>query len=137
MLRALLLLLATLGQRGITKYYEPGAFAQVAANRGMTLAWDQVDGFASTQHCELVDVRRPWVVLARIQGGPVERFQIVDCSRPGRDVARHRAEGLVLEVDFATALRALVHGRPALRRDGHAPVQIVGYRRLPVWQPAR
>ncbi|HUS17348.1 MAG TPA: hypothetical protein VM536_20320 [Chloroflexia bacterium] len=127
------LLLPTTGR---VYYYEPGVFAHVARVRGMDLAWGQVDGFASTPYCRLVDARRPWVVTARIDGGPVERFQIVDCSAP-RDRAHHQAEGLVLEVDYTTALRHLGKGRTRLRLDGKAPVTILGYGRRAGISPAR
>ena len=134
LLRTALMLLASwlpAPETGRAYYYDPGMFAQVARNRGMRLAWNAVDGFASTRDCAKVDVRRPWVVWAQIDGGPIESYQIVDCSAP-RDVARHRRIGLVLEVDYATAARQRLQGRPRLRLDGKAPAAILGYSRLSV-----
>ena len=84
---------------GTAKYYRAGMFAQVAANRGMILRAD-VAGYASVPSCAWLGS----VIQARVNGGAWERYQVVDCSAP-KDRARHIRQGLVLEVDYASARR--------------------------------
>jgi hypothetical protein len=88
-------------QHGIAKYYSPGVFRQVALNRGIALrSATEVDGFASVPYCFWIG----HVLTARINGGPIERFQVLDCSAP-KDRPRHLREGLVIEVDYSSARR--------------------------------
>jgi hypothetical protein len=101
--------LAPLAESRVVRY-EPGVMRQVANNRGMVML-DWVDGYASTRRCERVDTRadptlktRPWLVLASINGGPLEVYQAVDCSHP-KDLPMHKARGLILEVDHASGKR--------------------------------
>jgi hypothetical protein len=91
--------------------YEPGIFRQVANNRGMVML-DWVDGYASSRRCYRVDTKadptlkvRPYLVLARLNAGPLEVYQLVDCSRPGKDLEHHIRTGLILEVDHASGVR--------------------------------
>lgn len=90
--------------------YSVGIMRIVANNRGMKmLPW--VSGYVSTRRCERVDTRadptlkkRPWLVLARINGGPLRTMQVVDCSAPA-DLPYHIRSGLILEVDAASGRR--------------------------------
>jgi hypothetical protein len=84
---------------GIAKYYSPGIMAEVARNRGMVLRED-VDGYASVLSCGEIGK----VVVASINGGKRERYQVLDCSHP-RDIAMHRRQGLIIEVDYQSAAR--------------------------------
>lgn len=86
-------------QVGIAKYYSLGLFSRVAANRRMALRQD-VDGYAAVPDCSRIGQ----VVRASINGHAVERYHVLDCSAP-RDLPRHRRDGLVIEVDYASALR--------------------------------
>jgi hypothetical protein len=94
---------------GMAYHYERvGALARVATIRQMPVAWDRIDGLASVPDCGYVQPARPYFVQARFwrgkAWGPWEVYQLVDCSHP-RDLARHRAQGLVIEVDYASAQR--------------------------------
>ncbi len=86
-------------RQGIAKYYSPGVFRDVATNRGMRMLND-VDGYAAVLSCSRIGQ----VVKASINNGPVERYQVLDCSAPW-DRATHIAQGLVIEVDYQSALR--------------------------------
>jgi len=92
-------------EHGIAMHYYPGLFETVARNRGMRLRQD-VDGYTSRQNCS--ELGR--IVIARLYSprlgtwGPWLRLQVLDCSAR-RDVAHHRAIGLILEVDYNTAAR--------------------------------
>lgn len=89
---------------GSVTYYNPGVMERVYENR---LAWGHV------QPCEecvgmvaLLDREHvgKQVYLVR-DGGPVEGpFLVVDCSA-AQDIARHRRNGKVAEVDWPTAQR--------------------------------
>lgn len=96
--------------------YSPGVFREVAANRRMPLlrwhAGYPIAGYASTRWCHRVDTVadpslrvRPWLVEASINGAGREILQIIDCSRPGADLAHHIATGLILEVNYDLARR--------------------------------
>ena len=97
---------------GHAVYYSPGVFKIVARNRGMKLRTD-VDGYAAVIDCSQIGR----LIKARINGGKLETFQVLDCSAP-RDRARHQRTGLVIEVDYDTAVR----NRFAHR--GRAPAQV-------------
>ena len=97
---------------GIAKYYSPGVFRQVALNRGLALRSD-VDGYASVPYCSWIG----HVLTARINRGPIERFQVLDCSAP-KDRPRHLRENLVIEVDYSSARG---HG---LLSNGHGPATV-------------
>lgn len=113
-MRVLLALLAFLGsaaahipaqqqsyapKTGIAMFYSPGVMAHVASVRGVHLRTD-VDGYAAVPDCHMRDK----IALASINGHETERFQILDCSAPA-DRARHIRQGLVIEVDYASAVR--------------------------------
>lgn len=90
-------------EKGIAMHYYPGLFETVARNRGMAMRQD-VDGYTSRQNCwELGSI-----VTARLfdpytgRWSNWLRLQVLDCSAR-RDVAHHRAIGLILEVDYHTA----------------------------------
>jgi len=74
-------------------------FQTVARNRGIKLRSD-VDGYAAVPNCRYIGQ----VLQARINGHGMERYQVVDCSAPW-DRARHIREGLVIEVDYQSAVR--------------------------------
>lgn len=103
-------------ERGIAMHYYPGLFATVARNRGMALRKD-VDGYASRQNCgELgrvvqARIRNPWTGA----WGPWRRYQIVDCSAR-KHLAYQRRIGLILEVDYSSAVKAgfVYFGRSAV-----------------------
>ncbi len=97
---------------GIAKHYSAGMFARVARNRGMQMRSD-VAGYAAVTDCSMIGK----VVAASINGGRVERFQVLDCSAP-KDRPRHIREGLVIEVDYATAKRRGFLG------EGKAPAKV-------------
>jgi len=97
---------------GMAKYYRAGKFAEVAHNRGMTLRTD-VAGYASVPSC----VWLGHIISARVNGGGWERYQVLDCSGPA-DRARHIRQGLVLEVDYASAKRN------GFVSKGHAPATV-------------
>jgi hypothetical protein len=59
-----------------------------------------VDGYAAVPSC--TNIGR--VLKASINGHSTERYQIVDCSAPS-DRARHVRQGLVIEVDYQSAVR--------------------------------
>jgi hypothetical protein len=84
---------------GIAMYYMPGIMARVASNRHMKMRTD-VDGWAAVLNCS--DIGK--VVVATINGHKAERYQVLDCSQP-RDRARHIQLGLIIEVDYASAVR--------------------------------
>jgi len=84
---------------GIAAYYSPGVMARVARNRGMDLR-DDVAGWAAVPNCS--EVGR--IVVASINGSRPERYQVLDCSHP-RDKARHLRQGIVIEVDYQSAVR--------------------------------
>jgi hypothetical protein len=108
-------------EHGITMHYYAGLFEQVARNRGMRLRTD-VDGYASRQNCG--ELGR--VVLARIRSrwtgawGPWRRYQIVDCSAR-RDVGYHRKIGLILEVDYRSAVKT------GFAYQGRSAVEVAPY----------
>lgn len=113
-------------QSGTVKHYRPGLMAEVARNRtdpahrgyvpGFRLRTD-VAGYVSRPSCSTIG--RVW--LASIEGGPVRRYQQVDCSQP-RDRPRHLSTGLILEVDYTSAVREGIVGR------GRGRVVIWGWR---------
>jgi hypothetical protein len=90
---------AASAQQGYAKYYSQGIFNTVAARRNMRMRQD-VQGYAAVPDCSRIGQ----VVRASINGSAVERYHILDCSAP-RDLARHRREGLVIEVDYQSAVR--------------------------------
>jgi hypothetical protein len=97
---------------GQAMYYSPGRFAMVARNRGMKLRSD-VDGYAAVIDCSQIGR----LIKARLNGGKIETFQVLDCSAP-RDRARHQRIGLVIEVDYDSAVRN------GFVRLGRAPAQV-------------
>jgi hypothetical protein len=97
---------------GHAVYYSPGVFAVVARNRGMKLRED-VDGYAAVIDCTQIGR----VIKARVNGGDLERYQVLDCSAP-QDRARHQRIGLVIEVDYQSAVRN------DFARRGRAPAQV-------------
>jgi hypothetical protein len=103
---------ATTTHKGIAAYYSPGTMARVARNRGIELR-DDVDGYASLTSCSHIGK----VITASISGSRPERYQVLDCSHP-RDRARHLRQGIVIEVDYQSAVR---HG---FTRRGHAPATV-------------
>jgi hypothetical protein len=115
-------------REGISMHYYKGMFAKVARNRGIKLS-TRVDGYASTRNCSRVKKHDPWIVYARIQGGPTRTYQIVDCSHPAH-LQKHTKWGLIIEVDWASAVRESNHGRTKLLRTGRAPARIVDFGRL-------
>jgi hypothetical protein len=74
---------------------------------------EDVDGYAAVIDCSQIGN----VVKARINGGRLETFQVLDCSAP-RDRARHQRIGLVIEVDYDSAVRN------GFARRGRAPAQV-------------
>src|SRR4051812_12455918 len=92
-------------EKGITMHYYAGLFEKVARNRGMKLRTD-VDGYASRRSCG--ELGR--VIMARIRSrwtggwGPWRRYQVLDCTAR-RDLAYQRKIGLVLEVDYKSAVK--------------------------------
>ncbi|MFL5735695.1 MAG: hypothetical protein ACJ78Q_21260 [Chloroflexia bacterium] len=98
---------ASTSQSGIAKFYSQGVFQQVAARRNIPMRRD-VHGYAAVPNC----ARIGQVVWARLNGGPIERYHILDCSSP-KDLPNHRREGLVIEVDFESARRN------GFTREGH------------------
>jgi hypothetical protein len=93
---------------GIAKFYSPGVFREVAAHRKMAMRHD-VDGYASVPSCGWIGQ----LVRARLNGGPVETYHVLDCSSPG-DLPAHLRAGLVIEVDYRSAVRN------GFAREGHA-----------------
>jgi hypothetical protein len=110
----IILMLLALYTGGTAKYYSPGMFRTVANNRHMALRTD-VDGYASVPNCGLIG----HVVQASINHGRWETYQLVDCSAP-KDRVRHIRQGLVIEVDYQSAVRN------HFAQDGKAPA-IVWY----------
>jgi hypothetical protein len=87
---------------GWAKHYSPGVMERVRtvrAHQGVRIRTD-VAGYAAAPDCAQIGR----VVVASINGGPLERYQVLDCSHP-RDRARHVREGLVIEVDYRSAVR--------------------------------
>src|SRR5947208_12942997 len=84
--------------KGYAYFYSPGMFQTVARNRGIKLRTD-VDGYASVPNCGYIGQ----VLKARINGHDVERYQVLDCSAPS-DRARHIRQGLVIEIDYQSAV---------------------------------
>lgn len=100
-------------QYGTAKYYRAGVMENVAVYRGL-LRRGNIDGMASTPNCSNLGK----VAFAAINGGHTERYLIVDCSGP-RDRARHVRQGLIIEVDYQSAVRNHFH------REGSAPAVII------------
>jgi hypothetical protein len=99
---------------GTAKFYSPGVFERVLKVRGMS--WPRgVSGLASTPYCANIGKR----VRASINGGPWRTYLIADCSRHGADQKRHLRTGLVLEVDYRSAVREGFH------KAGKAPAKVV------------
>lgn len=97
---------------GHAVFYSPGVFQIVARNRGMKLRED-VHGYAAVIDCGMIGR----VIKARLNGRKLETFQVLDCSAP-RDRARHQRIGLVIEVDYQSAVRN------GFARLGRAPAQV-------------
>ncbi len=74
---------------------------------------DDVDGYAAVLSCSRIGQ----IVKASINNGPLERFQVLDCAAP-EDRAAHLAHGLVIEVDYQSALRN------DFVDDGRAPARV-------------
>lgn len=100
-------------KKGIAKYYAPGVFAQVARNRGIKMRGD-VDGYCAVIDCSMIEQ----VIPARINSGNWERYQVLDCSHP-KDAPRHRRDGLVIEVDYSSAVRN------GFVKQGKAPAEVI------------
>jgi hypothetical protein len=100
---------------GIAKYYSAGMMRTVANNRHMRLRTD-VDGYAAVAACGKISS----IVMASVGTLPARRYQVLDCSQT-RDLAAHAREGLILEVDYATARRA------GLLQTGRGRAIIYGY----------
>ena len=98
--------------KGYAYFYSPGMFQTVARNRGMKLRSD-VDGYAAVPNCGYIGR----VLKAVINGHSIERYQVVDCSAPS-DRARHIRQGLVIEVDYQSAVRN------DFTRRGRAPATV-------------
>jgi len=98
--------------KGYAYFYSPGMFQTVARNRGIKLRTD-VDGYAAVPNCGYIGQ----VLKARINGHEVERYQVVDCSAPS-DRARHIRQGLVIEIDYQSAVRN------DFSRRGRAPAEV-------------
>lgn len=107
-------------EHGIVKHYSPGLMERVAAKRGLTLPRGYA-GFVSVPDCSLIGK----TVWASVNYGPWERHLVADCSAP-QDVARHRREGLVLEVSYREAAMA-GFAWDGYRGEGKAPAT--------VWRP--
>ncbi len=90
-------------QNGIAKYYSPGVMEGVAVYRGLNKP-SGVSGFAAVPNCGNLGK----VATASINGRPAEKYLIVDCSAP-QDRARHIRQGLVIEVDYKSAVRNRFH----------------------------
>jgi hypothetical protein len=97
---------------GQAVYYAPGLFKIVARNRGIKLRED-VHGYAAVIDCGHIGR----IIKARLNGGKLETFQVLDCSAP-RDRARHQRMNLVIEVDYDSAVRN------GFVRRGRAPAQV-------------
>jgi len=93
---------------GIAKFYAPGVFRRVASHRNIAARQD-VDGYAAVPSCGRIGQ----LVRASLNGGPFETYHILDCSAP-RDLPAHLREGLVIEVDYGSAVRN------GFARQGHA-----------------
>jgi hypothetical protein len=105
---------------GTASQYAPGLMEKVVANRqaGRT-AYDlpdplpEVDGYAAVLDCE--EIGSVWLV--RPQGGEWERLLVADCA--GSQLRADgltggewmRANGVLLEVDYRTAVRWNTVGR--------------------------
>jgi hypothetical protein len=98
---------AAVSQKGIAKYYSLGVFKVVAARRNIAMRQD-VHGYAAVPNCGRIGQ----VVRARLNGGPIELYHILDCSSP-EDLPSHLREGLVIEVDYQSARRN------GFAREGH------------------
>ena len=99
-------------RNGHAVYYAPGVFNVVARNRGMAMRQD-VDGYAAVIDCGQIGR----IIKARLNGRKLETYQVLDCSAP-RDRARHQRIGLVIEVDYQSAVRN------GFVRLGRAPAQV-------------
>ncbi len=100
-------------ERGIAKYYSPGLFRLVAANRGIPMRRD-VAGYASVPDCGLIG----HAVQAAVNGHAWESYEVLDCSAP-QDRPRHLAEGLVIEIDYRSAIRT------GIAPNGHGPAEVL------------
>src|SRR5438270_543153 len=85
-------------QSGKATYYSPGVFAQVAHHRGMALRND-VSGYAAVLNCAYIG----HTAYASINHDPVESYQVLDCVQT-RDRASHIRSGLIIEVDYKSAV---------------------------------
>ncbi len=92
-------------ESGIAMHYYQGLMQTVARNQGLTMRTD-VDGYTSRQNCGEIGS----IVEARLlnphtgQWSQWLRLQVLDCSARS-NVAYHRSIGLILEVDYNTAVR--------------------------------
>jgi hypothetical protein len=100
-------------QSGIAKYYSPGVMEAVARKRGLART-GSVQGMAAVPNCGHIGK----VAVAAINGRSAERYLIVDCSSP-RDRAKHVRQGLVIEVDYSSAVRN------GFQRRGSAPATVI------------
>jgi hypothetical protein len=102
---------------GIAKHYSPGIVERVYHTRiaqGLTSpGWK--GALASSWNCSEIGSHE-W---ASVNGRPFTEYLVVDCSRPGEDRARHIKEGLVIEVDYSSALKA------GIVNDGRGPAIVV------------
>src|SRR3954452_24024772 len=64
-------------EQGIAKYYSQGVFREVAARRNMVMRRD-VHGYAAVPNC----ARIGQVIRARLNGGPIELYHVLNCSAP-------------------------------------------------------
>lgn len=97
----------------IAMHYRKGMFERVARNRGMPTA----RRMAAVNDCGRIG---QWV-RARVNGY-TDWFYVLDCSAP-RDAARHRRMGLVIEIDYRSAVEFGFSTR------GRAPAVLLGWKK--------
>ncbi len=92
-------------ESGIAMHYYQGLMETVARNQGLTMRTD-VDGYTSRQNCgEIGSIVEARLLNPRTgQWSQWLRLQVLDCSARS-NVAYHRSIGLILEVDYNTAVR--------------------------------
>ncbi len=98
--------------------YSPGVMARVARKRGMPVITNMV----AVNDCRRVG---QWV-LANVND-KVGWFRVTDCSHP-RDAARHRRQGLVIELGHNAAEIYFPKGR------GNAPAYLIRFAPRPPTQ---
>ena len=92
---------------GVASQYAPGVFETVITNRqlgrtevGLPAKLPTTDGYIAVENC--ADIGQVWLIKG--PDGRWETFLVVDCAQP--DAAEWmRANGIIVEIDYATAKR--------------------------------